>query len=333
MYSAILRSRTLREEVIADFAKTWGPAVGSMIVSVQAEPSKDKITLSLTAEATHPQLAADLANNYFEYLDRRMQRSAERDMHRQEAFYRAQLARSVREVEVAEDALLKFQQENRMVVSVDPGTKQNVEAGANLRGAIMAMELQREVMRMRYTDQHSQIREVDKQIAELKKQYSQNLFGKAMDLPPESPTAKGPRKEFFVSVDKMTPTQFAYLRLFRNLKIQEAFYAGALQGLEQMRYSNEGSRPVAVDVLDPALVPGTHVRPNRLFTVTTAAVVALVVAVGAALAREYVVQARATWPRAPQRAPKAGSRPAGPARGANGARVQTGPGVSSETSA
>lgn len=287
IFMAVLRSRTMREEVLRDFAKTWGPGVGGMVVAIETGQSKERATLSLTVEATDPKLAADLANAYFDYLDRRLQQNAERDARRQEVLYRAQLERAAKEVDLAEGALVRFQVDNRML-AVDPATKAGTESGGSLRGAIMALELQREVMRMRYTDQHPQMRDIEKQISELKKQYSKNLFGSAMELPPEGPNAKGTRREFFVAADKMTPTQFAYLKLLRTLKIQEAFYTGALQGLEQTRYQTESGRPQGVEPLDPALVPGGPIRPNVRVIVMAGAAAALVVGMAGALVFEYV---------------------------------------------
>jgi uncharacterized protein involved in exopolysaccharide biosynthesis len=290
VFNTLIMSRSMREEVLAEFTKQRGASVPAMFRSVASSYNKERTALSVIVHATDPQLAADMANAYFDFLDRRLQRTAENQARRQEVFYRAQLERAAREVDVAEEALVKFQRDNRMVATVDPNVKAGVEAGGNLRGAIMSLELQREVMRMRYTEQHPQMREVDKQIAELKKQYSKNLFGQAMDLPAEGPG--GPRKEFFVSTEKMTPTQFAYLKLMRSLKIQEAFYTGALQGLENMRYATEAGRPQSIEMLDPAIVPSAHVSPNVKFIVLAAAVVALVAGVVGALLREYIVQ---TW--------------------------------------
>ena len=306
VFNTLLMSRSMREEVLGVFEKTWGPQVGQMLHNVGTSYNKERTALSVIVEATHPQLAADLANAYFDFLDKRLQRTAESQARRQEVFYKAQLERAAKEVDFAEDELLKFQQRNRMVATIDSGAKAGAEAGGNLRGSIMALEMQREVMRMRFTDQHPQMREVEKQISELKKQYSKNLFGQAMDLPPESPGAKGPRKEFFVSMERMTPTQFALLKLFRNLKIQEAFYTGALQGLENMRYATETAKPQGIEMLDPALVPGTHIKPNVKFIVLAAAVLTLVAGIMGALVREFVVlawaeQTTAANARKPQR--------------------------------
>jgi uncharacterized protein involved in exopolysaccharide biosynthesis len=295
VFNTLIMSRSMREEVLSEFSKQRGAQVLGKFRSVGSSYNKERTSLSVIVHATDPQLAADMANAYFDFLDRRLQRTAENQARRQEVFYRAQLDRAAREVDVAEDALLKFQQENRLIGTIgniDPSARAGAEAGGSLRGAIMGLELQREVMRMRYTEQHPQMQEIDKQIAELKKQYSKNLFGQAMELPPEGPGARGPRKEFFVSTEKMTPTQLAYLKLLRNLKIQEAFYTGALQGLENMRYATEAGRPQSIEMLDPAIVPSGHVSPNVMFIVLAAAVAALAVGALGALVREYIVQ---TW--------------------------------------
>jgi uncharacterized protein involved in exopolysaccharide biosynthesis len=291
MFAAILRSRTLRQEVVAELAKTHGPDVGTKILGADVNLNQ-KGVIGLDVESTDPQVAADTANLYFQTLDRVLERLAEQTTKRQQAFYADQLQRAAREMAFAEEAVLKFQTENH-VVSLDSGgrgdsssARSAVDASAGLRGSIMAAELQREVLRMRLTDQHPQMRELDKQIAELKKQYSKNLFGAPMDLPGEGPSGQR-RKEFFVSTEKMTPVQFAYLKLYRNLKIQEAFYTGALQGLEQFKY-NDGTHQVRVEPLDPAVPTPIATRPRRLFTVLAAAVAGLLTAICLVYVVEYV---------------------------------------------
>jgi tyrosine-protein kinase Etk/Wzc len=319
MFHTLIMSRSMREEVVSEFSKRHGPKVAELFRGVSAASTKERTTVSVTVEARDPQLAADMANGYFDFLDKRLQRTAEHQARRQEVFFRAQLERAAREVDVAEDALVKFQKENRMAGIVSEGSKAGVETGGNLRGAIMALELQREVMKMRFTEQHPQMREMEKQIAELKKQYSKNLFGQAMDLPPESPGAKGQRKEYFVSTERMTPTQFAYLKLLRNLKIQEAFYTGALQGLENMRYATEAGKPHGLEMLDPALVPGAPISPNVKFMVFAAVVAALVMGIAGALVREFIVL---TW--VPERR-SAGPAPTTRGRASNGKAAMRGP--------
>lgn len=292
-FMALLRSRSLREEVVAEFSKSWGPGVGSMFVSMDTN-TKEKGVIALTIEATDPKLAADLANFYFDEMDRNLQRTFERTQKRQEAFYLAQLDRAEKEVTAAEEELLKFQAANRTLVGESAA---KAEGGASLRGSIMALEMQREVLRMRFTDEHSEMRQLQKQITELKKAYSQNLFGTAMELPPESPGVRGARKEFFVAAAKMTPVQFALAKLYRKWKIQEAFYTGAVQWLAQLKYQ-DGTPPVSVELLDPAIPPTSPSRPNLRFIAAAAAVSAFAIGVLLAFILEYLSRLRAEAQRA-----------------------------------
>ncbi len=286
---AMLRSRRLQAEVFEEIAKTRGESIGSRVVSVKAD-SQEKGVIAVVVEATDPQAAADVANQYFVSLDAMLQRYSEQTVMRKEALYTSQLERAARGVEAAEQALLKFQAENRFI-PIDAPAKASIEAVANLRTMILALEMQREVIRLRMTDEHPQVRELQKQISELKRQYSKNLFGEPMDLPPEGPGARGSRKEFFVAASRMTPVQFAFLKLFRDLKIQEAFYTAAVQGLQQIKYG-DGLYQVAVQVLDRATPPGGPSRPNVRYIPGAAAVSALIAGILLAFAVEYVRQVR-----------------------------------------
>jgi len=289
LFMALLKSRTMRGEVLTEFATRWGPSVDSMVDSIQPD-TREKGVVGLTVEARDPKLAAELANYYVSHLDRMLERYADQATKRRENFYAAQLERAAKEVEAAEAAVLKFQSENRFL-GLDASTKREVDSVAMGRGAIMVLELQLETMRLQFTDQHPQILALKKQIAEMKRQYSSSLFGGAMDLPPESPTAKGTRKEFFVPAAKMTPVQFAFLKLYRNLKIQEAFYTASLQGLQQIKYG-EGFTTPGVELLDPAVPPSAPSRPNVLFTVMVAAVSALIIGVFLSFVLEYFAKLR-----------------------------------------
>jgi len=284
-FLAMLRSATLRREVVAELARTRGVGVGSHLLSVTAD-NKEKGVIAVNVQATDPHVAADVANQYFVTLDAMLQRFGEQSVKRKETLYTAQLERAAQGVETAEHALLKFQSANRFI-PIDAPTKAGVEAVASLRGMILGLELQREVLRLRVTDEHPQMRELQKQIAELKRQYSKNLFGEPMDLPAESPAARGGRKEFFVPASRMTPVQFAFLKLFRDLKIQEAFYTAALQGLQQIKYG-DGMQQVAVKVLDPAGPASEPVGPNIGKIVLVAAASALIAGILLVFALEYL---------------------------------------------
>jgi uncharacterized protein involved in exopolysaccharide biosynthesis len=291
MIVALLRSRTLRNDVLAEAAKTWGSDVGSKIVLTKPDLA-EKGVIGFVVEAKDPKLAAQIANTYVAQLDRLLQRFGEQTAQRRQSAYAVQLEKAAKGVEAAEDELLKFQAENRVLLNLDAPTKGALDTMASLRGTIMSLEMQREVMRLRYTDQHPQMREIEKQISELKSQYSKSLFGGAMDLPPESPAARGTlRKEFFVPAAKLTPVQFSLLKLYRNVKMQEAFYTGALQGLQQLQYGVD-ENAARIELLDPAEPNVAPVRPNIPFIVMAGAVAGLVLGLAFIFIREFLRLAR-----------------------------------------
>jgi uncharacterized protein involved in exopolysaccharide biosynthesis len=292
VFVAVLGSRTMREEVLAHFAKT-DPRVASKVGAIRPLiDAREKGIISLSVEATEGPLASDLANYYFEALDKLLERYAEQAIRRQEAVFSAQLERAAREVEAAEKKLLDFQTEKRILAVGGARSETGTSTAAALRANIQTLELQREVNRMKYTDQHPIMRELDKQISELKRQYSKNLFGTAMELPPEEAGIKGFRREFFVSAERMTPVQFAFLKLARNLQIQEGFYTAAIQGLQQIKYG-EGASYGRVVVLDPAIPPGAPAKPNVMLVVAGATGGVFIAAVILVFFLEYLRRVRA----------------------------------------
>ena len=284
---AIMKSRTMKEEVLAEARKALGRSVGSELESVLPD-IKGRALIAITVEARDPKIAAFMANKYFEHLNAMMDRHADRAAKRMEEAYVTQLERSADAVREAEAAVIKFQKENNFLVAgtLDAaGGKGGVDAGAMARGQIMALELQRDIMRTKMTDQHPQMRDIEAQIAGLKKVYSKNLFGSAMDLPAEG--AGGKRREYFVAAEQMTPTQFAFLKVYRNLKIQEAFHTGAMQALEQMKYGDAANR-TAIEILDPAMPPGRPIKPNVQMVVGAAVGIGAVTGIALALLLEYL---------------------------------------------
>jgi uncharacterized protein involved in exopolysaccharide biosynthesis len=291
MFLATLKSRSMRERVNQELAKKWGPGVGSMILSTDVR-TPDKGVIEMVVEATDPGVAADVANVYFDQLDKSLEENAAKTRKRQERFYASQLDQSAKEVAAAQEAVLKFQSQNNMLVNLDSSGKKEFDSAVSLRGSIMVLELQREMLKMRVTDEHPSMRDVNRQIAEMKKQYSQNLYGAAMELPAEDRNARGTRHEFFVAAARMTPLQFEFLKIFRNLKIQEAFYTGALQQLTQMKYQ-DGASPMIVEVLDEARPASGPSRPNVRAIITASLVGGLVAGCLLTFVLEYLARVRA----------------------------------------
>ena len=122
-----------------------------------------------------------------------------------------------------------------------------------------ALELQREVMRMNLTEHHPQMQEVQKQIAELKRQYSRNLFG----APWTCPRGGRREKEFFVATEKTTPVSSRISSSSATSRSRKPLH-GRAAGIGEIKYTRP---PLAAArrVLDPANAARPSLEARRPF--------------------------------------------------------------------
>jgi capsular polysaccharide biosynthesis protein len=260
LFRVVLKSRRVNEEVMAEFEKMRGAEARSKVIRVVPEDFAREVkgAFVITGEGRDPQLAADVTNSYVHGLNRLLRQYGEQRTEQRRAVYVAQFERAKREIARAEAALLEFRDKHRRLVAFDADPGGAARAGA--RAMIEGLELRREMLRMHFTAAAPEMRELEKEIAEAKRQYSKMLFGHAMRLPPLD-GERGPRSEFFVPGAQVAPVDFAFRKLQLNLQIQESFYLGALEALQGMAYG-QATVLGKVEILDPAVAPTTHIFPE-----------------------------------------------------------------------
>lgn len=284
-YVALLKSRTMKNEVIERFKKTWGANAESQIGEVKVN-ALDKAVMSVSVESQDPKLASEVANFYFEHLSALLARRAKRTANLQLAYYEKQLERTTKDLKEAQSALIEFQEKNRSV-GLDAGTRGAIASGAAEAGGVMAMEMERTLKRMYLTDQHPEMIALDRRIYESKKLLSHQLYGEPQPLPPESPGSP-PRMEYFVATANMTPLQFRFAEVYRNLKFRDTIANYIIQNIESLKYSSENPSAIYVDWLDPAIPPGAPFKPNTFNNVAAAAVAGLVIGIFVSFLLEYL---------------------------------------------
>lgn len=297
-YVALLKSRTMRDEVIEHFKKARGANVESQIGEIKVN-ALDKAVMSVSVESQDPKLASEVANFYFEHLSDLLARRAKQTANLQLAYYEKQLDRTTKELKEAQNALIEFQEKNRYV-ALDPATRGAIASGATQAGSVMALEMERNLRRMYLTDQHPEMIALDRRIYESKKLLSHQLYGEPQALPPESPGSPA-RKEYFVATAKMTPLQFRLVEVYRNLKFRETISNYIIQNIETLKYSSENPSTIYVDWLDPAIPPASPFKPNIFNNVVAAAVAGLVIGIFISFFLEYLERLKvlgkikATW--------------------------------------
>jgi capsule polysaccharide export protein KpsE/RkpR len=188
----------------------------------------------------------------------------------------------------AEEALRDFQRQNR-AVQIDAQTEGAIKLAAELQGRIMAAEVELQMLRQRALPTAPEVRFKEQEIAALKAQFV-GLGGGTT----QAPLRPGDDSEsVFPRFEAVPDMALQYVRLMRNLKVQETLHALLVQQLEQSRIEELKNTPV-LSVLDWAEPGERPVYPRKMLFVAIAALVAAVWVAIVAVAVETLRARRAS---------------------------------------
>jgi uncharacterized protein involved in exopolysaccharide biosynthesis len=285
----VLKSRAVAQAVAERFdllsrfqLRFAGDAVKRLQDATTVSISREGV-VSVIVEDTDPKLAADMANFYVEEVDRRVAQYSMGEAGRQRGFLTQQLARAKTDLDEAEQALRRFQEQNRAIV-LQEQTRGAIEAAARLKGEILAAQVQLQVMRNFATDANPEVVSLRRRIDEMNRQFTQMQYGVA---DAQSADDKRRSRDFTVPFAKVPEVGLELARLTRDVKIQETLVALLTQNMEQARLGEARDLPVA-QVLDRAVPPDHHARPRLSVNLAIGGVVGF--ALGCLLA--FVAEAR-----------------------------------------
>jgi uncharacterized protein involved in exopolysaccharide biosynthesis len=285
----VLKSRAVAQAVAERFdlssrfqLRFAGDAVKRLQDATTVSISREGV-VSVIVEDTDPKLAADMANYYVEEVDRRVAQYSMGEAGRQRGFLTQQLARAKTDLDEAEQALRRFQEQNRAIV-LQEQTRGAIEAAARLKGEILAAQVQLQVMRNFATDANPEVVSLRRRIDEMNRQFTQMQYGVA---DAQSADDKRRSRDFTVPFAKVPEVGLELARLTRDVKIQETLVALLTQNMEQARLGEARDLPVA-QVLDRAVPPDHHARPRLSVNLAIGGVVGF--ALGCLLA--FVAEAR-----------------------------------------
>jgi len=290
-FVAILKSRTMAAELVdrfklEDYYQTEfkEQAIRTLQGATEIEVSKEGV-IAITVADKDPKLAADIANAYVRHLDRMFVQMGAAEGGSQRAFIAAQLAKTEGSLRQAEDALRRFQEQNKAVVLPEQ-SKGAIDAAAKVRGEIAAAEVQLEAMRAYATEDNPNVIQQRKLIQELKRQLAQMQYGQ-LDLPPESAKRSGGRQEFHVPFDRVAELGMELIRLTREVKVQEAVFTLLTQQLEQAKIQEAKDTPT-VQPLDRAVPAELKSWPKTVLTSGVAGAFSLFLTTFLAFFLEYL---------------------------------------------
>jgi uncharacterized protein involved in exopolysaccharide biosynthesis len=292
IFLSILKSRTMAQDVVQRFdlqdryqTLFQGDAIRRLSGVVTVTLSKDGV-ISVAVEETDPQLAAEMANFYVSNLDHMLTRFATTEASKQRVFIADRLVETERELHRAEEALRQFQETNK-VIALQEQARGAVETAAQLKGEIMASEVQLEVMRKFATDANPEVVKLKQRIQEMKRQLSGMQYGKGWVLPAENRTPGEPRHEIHIPFAQVPELGIELARLMRDVKVQETVYSLLTQQLEQAKIAEARDMPT-VQALDSAVPADRKSKPKIKLNMAVAGVTSLCVGILLAFFLEYL---------------------------------------------
>lgn len=263
MLVSVLRSRTMAAAAVDRYrlAERYGKRLRQDALDyhqklVQVRLSREGV-ISVRVEDSDPRVAADVANFYLDHLDTLMARFSTTEAGQQRRFYLEQLARARTDLEGAESALRRFQEQNR-AMALQEQMRGAVEATAKLKGEIMAAEVQRQVLRGFATESNPEMVALGRRIEEMKRQLAGMQYGD--EIPPARAVA-GEKQDLYVPFAQVPQVGLELARLTRQVRTQETLVAVLTQQVEQLKIAEDKDLPV-VRVLDRAVPAERHSRPR-----------------------------------------------------------------------
>lgn len=239
VYDRIIKRFKLRELYKEKYIETTRRALSK---TVNISGQKDGIIIVEVTDKD-PRRAAEMANAFGEELDKLLQGLATQEATGRLAFLEKERENANQNLTKAENALRSFSEQNS-VIQIDAQTKGVLEYIARIRAEIDAKEVQIQVMGKQATRFNYDMVKLEAEVQGLKNklktaenQYDQTSVGDA-----------------FLTTNKVPALGLEYLRLYREVKFQDALYQLYSKVVELARLDRVKDFSV-VQVVDKALPP------------------------------------------------------------------------------
>jgi uncharacterized protein involved in exopolysaccharide biosynthesis len=304
----ILHSRSMGERVVQQLnlmeyygQTTMQDAVGALRGETTVVVTKQR-SMEVIVLTRDPRMAADIANAYAANLDDLNRDLSASSSRQYRIFLVREIAEKVKELSKAEEALKTFQTENK-ALAVKEQAELASAAASDLRTQIVELEVELAQKRVYSTPNHPQINQLQVQLQELRRQLDRLEQDQAIAIAKQQGKRVPISKQVFPMIGETPALALEFLRLAREVKVQESVYGMLVGTLQQAKIAENRDVPT-IQVLDPAILPLRHSRPKTLQNVQVAAAVSLVLGIMLAFSLDYLKRnqarlakaARTTYP-------------------------------------
>lgn len=295
---AIINSRTVMEAIVNRFnlierydTENMEQAVKELRSQASVEINEDG-TISLSASAKTPyfskdadedearNLAKDMANAFIEELDEVNRHKKSEKARNTRLYVEKRYNQNLADLAKAEDEMKNFQQQHG-VIAMPEQTVESIKAAAEISARINMKEIELSVLSNYVSPTHSEVSRAKKELDALKKKYSEMMHG----------TTSSDEKDIFIPFSDVPEVGVQYVRLYREVKLQETLLEFLLPQYEQAKIQEAKDTPT-VQVLDEAVPPVLRSSPKRGILVISMAILSIFVSFMVVLLIEYLRRLR-----------------------------------------
>lgn len=289
VYGTMLKSETILRAVIDD----------NKLLSYLKEDSyqkageylRDKTQIKITGEGVvelyfqdkNPQVAAQIANSYVAHLDKLNREVKAAKARADKEFILHRLNATKAALDSARADLLSFQTENK-AIDLDQQKGIALSAATELKSRLTVTQVNLDIKKNLYSPGHPEIKRLETEIGELKRQLSLIETG-----------AAGRDSYFTLGLAEIPQLAGRYAELKANLDIQTRVY-DLLTGMYEEASIKEQKDTPTIAVLETAYPPELKYRPKRTLIVVLTFAASLVLSLFMALFAEYVDNLRRSFP-------------------------------------
>jgi tyrosine-protein kinase Etk/Wzc len=278
LYASIVSSRRMGKLILDEFAlrpvfraTTEDDALGALRDRTQLKYTDDGLFL-VGFEDVDAKRAADVVNAYVHHLDEIIQQVNSARAGQTRAFVEQQMTRCKEDLQNTENALRDFQRQHQ-AIQIDAQTEGALGMAAELQGRILAAQIELELLRQRALPRAPEVQQKSSELTALRSQLASLT---AVKPPSTRSHASNPARaddSLFPPFDTVPDLALQYLRLMRDMKVQETLYTLLIQQLEQARIEEQKNTGV-LSVLDWAEPASRAVYPRKMLVVFGAALAA-----------------------------------------------------------
>ncbi len=255
LYNTIIYSRSSIDSIINkfDLMNDYGFILRTDAVKAVKKMIKTEITESnaflITCRAKTPQKAADMTNYLITLLNRRVIELNVGKARSNREFMEERYKEIRENLKNSEDSLRRYQEKTGVFEAKDQ-TKATIEIITKLDAELASKQIELSVLEKLYGNNSSMYKNAEVTVEEFQKKLDSIKSGKG-------------ESSFLLPISTLPKDALNYLRLYRNVKINDAMLEVIIPLYEQAKFEEQKEMPI-LQVIDYGIPPEKKAYPPRL---------------------------------------------------------------------